>query len=262
MPPNIFYAPQGPCYSWKLGKGTQPPDIMAQRLTVDSKQTLLNVRDRVKETVEQQLLPHVSECKRQTPHANKLESVLRACLFNIHTFLKDEPMFHTLYSAAKMFIPESGPPVFTATLSETPSHRLTLVGIHQLITIPKHDHPEVASVQLILSGSLRIRHYELVERCKTEDRLVCLERISNQEYSQGDFDVITPLAGNIHDLAATTSTAVLLSLQAPPCQNDQQSWFFPLEIPRTDHSTLLCRRMKNHALQRLHTSELQVDKPT
>lgn len=229
---------------------------------MNGNRTLLKVRDLVRETVEQQLPLHVSECKSQTAHEYKIESALQGCLFNIHSFLKKEPVFHTLCIAAKRFIPKSGIPVFNETLSDTSSYRLTLVGVHRLIAIPRHDHPEVTSVQLILSGAVHIRHYELTEKRKTEDRLVHLERVSSREYSQGDFDIITPLVGNIHDLMTTKSTAVLLSLQAPPCQSEQQSWYFPLEIPRTDHSTLLCRRMKNHALQRLRASEPPADKPT
>jgi hypothetical protein len=191
----------------------------------------------VREAVEQRLLPLVTECKHQTVYEGNFESALQDCLFGIHTTLEDKPEFHNICMAAKRFMPEPGIPVFTKTLSDTPSYRLTLVGIHRLMSIPRHDHPKVTGVQLMISGGVRIRHYELAEECKTEAKLVHLECVSEREYSQGDFDVVTPLVGNIHDLIATKSTAVLLSLQAPHAKGTNRAGSFhwkslEMTIPR------------------------------
>ena len=229
---------------------------MVQHLTKGIVFRYPKVRDLVETLLEQSLLPLISKSKHHTASQNHIESVLQDCLFQIYSLLEATPEFQRLIISAKRFTPASSIPVYKEILSETPHHRLTLVGVHRLMPIPIHDHPKVNGVQLIISGEVHIKHYEVAKECRAEDKLVKLDRVSNYKHKQGDFDLIAPLAGNIHCLKATKPTSILLSLQIPPCQRIEQSWFFPLDSFSNGYQPLIYRRFRSHTLHKLHTYKM------
>jgi hypothetical protein len=173
-------------------------------------------------------------------------SALQGCLRDIHAVLVDRPEFRDAIAAARAFIPAPGMPAFNATLAQSPSYQLSLLGIHPLRPIPLHDHPGVTGVHRVLAGRLRIRHFELDEGPAPEGNLVRLEHSAGGEYGSGDFDGLSPHSGNIHNLKATRSGAVLLSLQLPPCRVEEQHWYFPLEILAEQQPSMICTRVKKH----------------
>ena len=95
--------------------------------------------------------------------------------------------------------------------------------------IPVHDHPQSSSVQLVLQGQLRVRKYRLLEVI-LDPALVKLECLSDRELHPGSTTTIGEPSNNIHGLQAVSESAVVLSLQVPPCVAKAQAWY---SLPRT-----------------------------
>ena len=186
-------------------------------------------------------LPDDADAAQDSPTLhNWFSELLRRCL-------KSEE-FDQALSAARSFVPKPGNPVFSTPLDATGSHRLSLLGIHPLKPIPLHDHPNVWGAQMILSGCALVRQYDTGPEASGSSTLTYLQAASAREFGVDGISTVTPGARNIHDLAATTDNAVLLSIQHPSCSaagnGAVQSWFFPVNPLRRDEPLLLCHRVK------------------
>jgi len=142
------------------------------------------------------------------------------------------------------FAPRPANPVFTTPLAATDTCRLSLLAIHPAKPIPLHDHPGAWAAQMLLSGTLLVRHCDLEPQTTGNPALRYLRAISERELGPGGISSITPEARNIHSLAAAGDNAVLLSIQFTPNGKRVQSWFFPLEPPRPGQPLLLCHRVQ------------------
>ena len=143
----------------------------------------------------------------------------------IYHALRDLNFFRELIATAGTFLPTHEVPVFKEILSASSEYALSLIGIHQIMPIPVHDHPQTSSVQLVLQGQLRVRKYRLVEVI-LDPALVKLERLSDRELHPGSTTTIGELPNNIHGLQAVSESAVVLSLQVPPRVAKAQAWYF------------------------------------
>ena len=148
--------------------------------------------------------------------------------------------YERLLAAATSFVPEPGRPVFSAVLAATPFHRLSLMGIHPAKPVPLHDHPCSWSAQMVVSGRATIHHCD----CLEDSTLPLLESVSLRKFDVHGISSVTHAARNIHALGADSGNVLLLSIQTPPCDTAQQSWFFPLEPLLGQGPLLRCHRVR------------------
>ena len=104
------------------------------------------------------------------------------------------------------------------------NHRVVLVVVNASAPIPVHDHPGSYAVQLLLSGTIKISHYEL---CKEgQGGLVRLKRNRVSTLQGGDVDYVNKKE-NIHCVESLTKNAVMLNVQRLSRINAGKSWYFP-----------------------------------
>ena len=173
------------------------------------------------------------------------EEQLVTAIREIYNELRDLAFFRELIATAGTFLPTHEAPVFKEILSASSEYALSLIGIHQIMPIPVHDHPQTSSVQLVLQGQLRVRKYRLVEVI-LDPALVKLERLSESELHPGSTTTTGELSNNIHGLQAISKSAVVLSLQVPPCVAKKQAWYFSADpFSDMDQSTIWNRITKH-----------------
>jgi hypothetical protein len=147
-------------------------------------------------------------------------------IHKIYAALRQSSGFKELVESASSFSPSEQAPVFKATLLGDHQYRLAMIGIHRFAPISVHDHPCAISAQLILRGRVLVRNYRVSEIVR-EPSLVRLDCIAEQILGKGSTASIENGANNLHGLQSMNLNAVLLSLQIPPVEKDQQGWYFP-----------------------------------
>ena len=140
--------------------------------------------------------------------------------------MRNNQHFRKTFNRAKYFVPSAENPLYLEPLSIGKDHRLTLIALIRGNHIPVHDHPGTTSIQLILQGRIRVRHFRIVGG--NNRSLVNLRCSSDRILSRDDISVIGTKKDNLHGLEAESSRAICVSLQLPPCTSDNQSWFFPV----------------------------------
>jgi hypothetical protein len=162
----------------------------------------------------------------------------RACLDDLVTqtkcqfrqlegFLHNSNSYLMAFDAAQNYLPTKERPVYSSTLAYTHYYRITLIGIPKNTSIPLHDHPNMVSIVVFLSGRIHSPIYRLVSK-DCGYNLAELENCSEQTYSQNDITVLTPHTGNLHSMEALTAKAVYLSIQISKSSSfSKQSYYFP-----------------------------------
>jgi len=176
---------------------------------------------------------------RELPSDDQETPALRTWFVELLRLCHRSGPYARILASAASFLPGPGAPAFSMPLAVTPSHRLSLLGIHPTKPIPLHDHPEAWSAQMVVSGRTSIHHCN----CLENSTLPLLESVSVREFGPHGISSTTPAARNIHTLAANTANAVLLSIQTPPSDTVPRSWFFPLEPSHRPRPLLRCRRI-------------------
>jgi hypothetical protein len=132
--------------------------------------------------------------------------------------------FKSAFMQACRFKPAFGCPTFGKILFQDEGLCLMLTGLHKSSPIPAHDHPGITAAQLIVYGSIRVRHYR--DPSNGQERITHLLPTSDITLGEGDIDGIS-LADNTHDVAAMTENAVMLNLQRTTKKGMEMHWYFP-----------------------------------
>ncbi len=137
------------------------------------------------------------------------------------------PDFLSAFGSARHYIPSHNRPIYASTLSQNHAYRITLLGIPEHSRIPLHDHPDMVSILLFLSGRIYSPRYQLVSE-REDKQLVELIHCSEKTYSVSEIVVLTPDSCNLHSLEALTAHAVCLSMQIGiQSRLNEQSYYFP-----------------------------------
>jgi hypothetical protein len=154
------------------------------------------------------------------------------------------PGFLAALDSASHYAPVDGCPLYTLSLSSSHCHRITLLGIPKGVKIPLHDHPEMVSIVLLLSGRIYSPRYQLVSG-RNEYRLVKLSRCTEQIHAAHDIVVMTPDSCNLHSLEAISTQAVCLSIQiSTQSRLNSQSFYFPAQHNSSDNTHRLWHRVQ------------------
>jgi hypothetical protein len=155
----------------------------------------------------------------------------------VYADLSRHQVFKDFVDTACHFTPNEERPVFHQSLAENDQYRLSLIGIHRGFPIPVHDHPHMMGVQFVVHGRLQVRSYQLLETVR-EPSLVRLECLSENIIGAGSTSTIEKVSCNLHGLQSMNTTAVCIALQAPPCIEHKQAWYFPTH-PLADHTQVI-----------------------
>ncbi len=154
------------------------------------------------------------------------------------------PGFLAALDLARHYAPVDGHPLYALSLSSSHCHRITLLGIPEGARIPLHDHPEMVSIVLFLSGRIHSPRYRLVS-VRKQHRLVELICCTDQIHSAHDIVVMTPDSGNLHSLEAISTQAVCLSIQiSTQSRLYSQSFYFPAQHSSSDNTHGLWHRVQ------------------
>jgi hypothetical protein len=154
------------------------------------------------------------------------------------------PVFLAALDSAIHHAPVDGCPLYTLPLSSSHCHRITLLGIPKGVKIPLHDHPEMVSIVLFLSGRIYSPRYQLTSG-RNEYRLVELNRCTEQIYSAHDIVVMPPDSCNLHSLEAISTQAACLSIQiSTHSRLNSQSLYFPAQHGSSDNTHRLWHRVQ------------------
>lgn len=120
--------------------------------------------------------------------------------------------------------------------------RAGLLSVFPKHPIPLHDHPNISSTLLIISGEVVIGQYDKSDQARRKN-LVALRKLAIKRHSPGEVSIVAR-QGNIHALHSVTRPAYLLSMQFDGAGSDAaKSWYFPLPT-QTSPSLLWTRRIQ------------------
>ena len=153
---------------------------------------------------------------------------LNSFMMELKRDLYDSEEFHQRVIEAKQLALSAEQPVVEQELSKNFNHRLILVALSSRRHVPVHDHPNSITIQLVLHGQVRVRHYDEVDLTSNK-RLIKLRCTSQRILNRNDIDIVGREMGNLHSLSAIGGTAVCLSLQLPPCEKNLQNSYYPAD---------------------------------
>jgi hypothetical protein len=158
---------------------------------------------------------------------------LAARLMDSHARLAEQQDFQQACREARRFTPIKGQPLYTRILEEEADMRLVLVGLHEAQPFPVHDHAGASACQVILEGSVRIRHYR--EVAMVNRAMVRMECIADSERNAGEFDSVDRQRA-IHGLEAVSDRALILNCQQVTQGSLERYWYFPASMSRSDET--------------------------
>ena len=138
-----------------------------------------------------------------------------------------EETFRCAIEEALRFVPCEGERVYTRILREDADSRLVLLGLHRAQPFPVHDHAGAASCQLVLHGSVRIRHYR--EAASINRAMVRLDCVSDRKRGPGELDYIDSQRA-IHGLESVSERTLVMNLQETMSVNSERHWYFPASM--------------------------------
>jgi hypothetical protein len=142
-----------------------------------------------------------------------------------HKLLASDEFLQVL-DAAQHYSATDGQPIFAYTLASAHAYRVSLLGIPRNVCIPLHDHPNMVSVVVFLSGMIHSPIYGVWK--DSGNSLVELKSYSDRSYLEGEVAVLTPGIGNLHSMQALSTRAACLSLQLSMSSGlGRQAYFFP-----------------------------------
>jgi hypothetical protein len=164
------------------------------------------------------------------------------------SFLQTLADFQHRLALAKQFVPRTGAPVWSETLAQTADYRLSLMSLHASKPIPLHDHPAASGAQWIIAGRVRIQHFAEAPDRQSPLAVVWLEPTVDEVVRPRGLSLLDRGWRNIHSLEALSERALLLSVQWPACDADQQNWYFPIALNGADGSRQAYKRVRRKPL--------------
>jgi hypothetical protein len=142
-------------------------------------------------------------------------------------------------------------PVQSRVLHQTTRWRLGLVRLAGGAIVPLHDHPRAFGLSLVMSGSLDVGAYEIVD--PEAGRHCRLRRAWSRELASGELSIMDPWRVNLHRLCAGGRGAVIvtatLSVQDELCE---RSWYVnPRELGDGELAAVKVANAELETLQRL-----------
>ena len=113
-------------------------------------------------------------------------------------------------------------------LIEAPHLRVALLTVSRFSAIPLHDHPGACGLQKVLSGRVRVSHYDRESVLENSGRVVWLNRKAVREYAEGESACYHWNSENLHEVTSLTSKSILLNMVVRPYDEKKRSWYFPV----------------------------------
>ena len=152
----------------------------------------------------------------------------RFCCRNYKIKLSGQTHYQQILEEAYSFAPHHEKPWRHQPLIDTPHLRVGLLTVFRFSSIPLHDHPGACGLQKVLSGKIRVGHYDQESGLENSERVVWLNRKAVRDYAAGESACYHRDSGNVHQVTSLDSKSILLNMVVRPYDEKKRSWYFPV----------------------------------
>jgi hypothetical protein len=167
---------------------------------------------------------------------------LITCTQAVHAEYSRCASYADALALARTAAPSDKCPWLFQKLVETERTLSGILTLFRVSPVPMHDHPASHGAQLLLDGECRIRQYEPMQSFSDANRVVLLERKTDELLTRGDIAAYTPWLLNIHQFQPVTSRCHLFTFSVKPDTGIGRSWFFGIN-PLDDGCIRYYRRL-------------------
>ena len=159
---------------------------------------------------------------------------LPALLSEIQDKLSEQARYQQLLEQADSCSPSLERSWQNQPLIDTPQLRVGLLTVFRFSSIPLHDHPGACGLQKVLSGRIRVTHYDQESGLENSERVVWLNRKAVREYAVGELAFYYRHSENLHEVTSVSTKSILLNMVVRPYDEKKRSWYFPVTgfLPR------------------------------
>lgn len=172
-----------------------------------------------------------------------MADLLRSATHQFYNSILGDPDFREQFLRCPDSIGQ-GSPTWSTTLFSDENINAGLLAVYRDKPVPFHDHPGTLGVMLVLSGAVKIRYANPVDK-QNAFGPVELEITRVRERLPGEVCWFFANDRNIHQLEATTADAVMLVAHLPHIDIERQSFYFPVgEYEPVEGGKLLAQRIR------------------
>ena len=169
----------------------------------------------------------MSRCA-ETGNSFPCDTGLTVLLSELQEKLSAQAGYRRLLEEADSFSHDHEKPWQHQPLIETPDLRIGLLTVFRFSSIPLHDHPGACGLLKVLSGKIRVGHYDLESSSENSQRVVWLNRKTVREYAVGESACYHRHSENVHQVTSLDSKSILLNMVVRPYDETKRSWYFPV----------------------------------
>ena len=136
-------------------------------------------------------------------------------------------------------------------LAQSGQIRIGLLTLFRSVPIPPHDHPGACGAQFVLSGKIRIRHYDFKDGlCYPNAHVVTLVQSLDEKMARKGCSTYLHDHRNIHELESVTPHTVVLSLAVNRFQPKERNWYYRADLFNKSRERIYTRvaRKRNFVL--------------
>jgi len=156
------------------------------------------------------------------------DAALSVLLSELQEKLSEQTGYQQLLEEAYSCTPSHEKPWQHRPLIDTPQLRVDLLTVFRFSSIPLHDHPGSCGLQKVLSGRVRVSHYDHESGFENNDRVVWLNRKAVREYAVGESACYHRHSENLHEVTSLNSQSIVLNMVVRPYDETKRSWYFPV----------------------------------
>ena len=179
----------------------------------------------------------------QTASPEQAEQLIKQ-MVALHGVVHDKPAFsYALQSANRVFRGDSA--WIKRTLLQDDEMYLQLITYFADYSTPIHDYPDLAIVNLPLSGRMCIDYYHQGSSAlESAYPIAKLRRTETHMYGVYEATIAFPWQKNIQEIRSITERCVVLSAGLLPVGKQENSWYQPISPQNTD--AFFAQRLKRN----------------